>query len=135
MPSIEVANLKQDAVLWPNNGYDAYGNPKVSGAVPIKVRWRDTHREIVAPDGNTIAIDATATVPFDIAVDSIMWLGYITDLGFGILSPGGPPIRIPPKDAMLVKDFKRVPDIKGRKFRRTVQLMRAGDKLPNVLPT
>lgn len=118
MPAQETICRHQKAVLWAANGFDDYGEPKVDAAAEITVRWEEGLREAVDPNGNTIAVDAVAVVDQDIVVGSIMWLGLKDDLA------------TPPVGLKQVVSFSKIPDVKGRVFRRTVGLIRYSNELP-----
>lgn len=118
MPAQETTSRHQKAVLWVANGFDDYGEPKVDAAVEIDVRWEERLQEAVDSNGNTIAVDAVVVVNQDVIVGSIMWLGEKEDLA------------TPPVSLKQVMTFNKIPDIKGRNFRRTVGLIRYSNKLP-----
>lgn len=118
--SQETTSRHQKAVLWAANGFDDYGEPKVDAAVEIDVRWEEKLQEAVDPNGNTVAVDAVAVVNQDIVVGSIMWLGKKDDLA------------TPPVDLKQVMAFNKIPDVKGRVFRRTVDLVRYSNELPGL---
>lgn len=118
--SLETTARHQKAVLWAFNSYDNYGDVKVDAAVQITVRWRTGQKEALDADGNTIALDSTVVVDQVIAVGSIMWLGALKDL------------PDTPTNLRQVVDYKGIPDIKGRNFRRVVSLMKYSNELPTL---
>lgn len=118
MPAQETTSRHQKAVLWAANGVTDYGKIKVDAAAEIDVRWEEGLQEAVDPNGETIAIDAMVVVDQDVVVGSIMWLGEKDDLA------------TPPVDLKQVVSFNKIPDIKGREFRRTIGLIRFSNKLP-----
>jgi len=120
MPSPETVNRHQKAVLWAANGYDTYGDIKVSANVEIDVRWEEKRREILDPQGNSITIEAEIVVDRDITIGSIMWLGNKVDLA------------TPPVDLKQVVAFNKTPDIKGLNYRRTVSVIRFSNELPTI---
>ena len=117
---MESSSLHQKAVLWTFSSYDNQGEAKVSAATEIDVRWEESVRETLDPKGNVIAADATVVVDRDIANHSIMWLGAEDDLAS------------PPVDLYQVISFSKIPDVKGRNFRRVVLLMKYSDELPEL---
>jgi len=117
MPNIESAWRYQDAMLRSASGYDEYGNPKVTTAAAIKVRWEQVNREFVNSQGNTIGVDAEAVVDRDIPVGSAMWLGTTVK---------------PSSDIRYVVGYAEIPDIKNRHSRRVVYLSRSSDSLPTT---
>lgn len=120
MPAIETSDCHQKAVLWAATGVDGYGNPIVSAAVEIDVRWEEERRESIDAFGNPIALDASVVVDREIAIDSILWLGELIDL------------PDPPTDLKKVVSRSAVPDVKGRSFRRKVSLVNFSDELPTI---
>ncbi|MHC4686853.1 MAG: hypothetical protein ACYTEW_21465 [Planctomycetota bacterium] len=118
MPTPESSDRKQKAVLWAATGFSDYGRHKVSDPVEIKVRWEERRREFTDANGNTIAVDASVVVDREVAVGSIMWLGKKADLA------------TPPVNLKEVVGYGAIPDVKGRKIRRTVLLTRYSNELP-----
>ena len=99
----------QKAVLWPATGYDEYSEVEVSTGVEIDVRWEWGKRDGLDAQGNTITIEATVVVDREIAVGSKMWLGLLANYAAG-------------ETVLHVVNYKEVPDLKGRKYRRVVEL-------------
>jgi hypothetical protein len=132
MPPLETSDLYQDAVLWPFAGADRYGQFTVSTPVPLLVRWVWKQTEMLDPQNNTIAVDATAVVDLDIRVGSIMWAGCLDDLN--LVGTGPPPVASSPPDLYEVKAFNKTYDLRGRDVRRTLGLMKYRNKLPTVVP-
>ena len=120
MPSQETTSRHQKAVYWEANGFDDNGEPKVDAAVELDVRWEERKTETLDPRGNTIAADATVIVDQDIVVGSIVWPGALED------------VADPPVDLWTVIDFSKIPDIKGRAYRRFALLMRYSNELPEL---
>ncbi len=120
MPAPELADRKQKAVLWAASGVGDYGEHKVTAATQLNVRWEEKRREAVGALGNSIAIDATVVVDREVAVGSIMWLGKKDDLA------------TPPVDLKEVVDYQEIPDVKNRKRRRVVLLVRYSNELPTL---
>lgn len=115
MTRVETGNLKQDAVLWPNAGYDGNGQPRMGIAVAIKCRWEKDKRE--SPTNQEGPIGETSTVFVDrvIAIGSTLWEGLLADL------------PSPPTNLHTVVDYRQVKDIKGRAAQRTVTAQRSGN--------
>ncbi len=112
--SQETAFLKQDAVLWAFDGeaYDDYGDATMGAATAIKVRWEEEKRETTDAQGNTVTLDATVYVDRDITVDSRIRLGAKDDLPSPVV------------DQRKVISFEKIPDTKGRKFTRVVEVVK-----------
>ena len=123
MPAQEISFRMQRAVLWPADGFDRYGQPKVGSPVEIEVRWNNTKRQVPDAEGNPVTVDATAVVGRRIEPGSAMWLGGLSDwLGTG---SGGDE-----SDVMEVRDCVETPDLKGRVMHRTAMLNFYRDSLP-----
>lgn len=123
MPDQETAGLLWKAVLWPLSGFDDQGQPTEGAAVELDARWVQDQREVLAPDGSVVAIDATVIVDRDIRIGSKMWQGSLDDL------PGTGTAYLPDTDVMEVVTFAKVPDAKGRTYYREVGLKRSRDTL------
>lgn len=121
MPDMESDNLHQKALLWAANGINDYGQYKVDAKVEINVRWQEERRQGVDAQGSTIAIEATVVVDREITVGSIMWLGSEEDL-----------TTDPPTGLKQVLSYRKIPDIKGRSFRRVAILGKLSDTLPDL---
>lgn len=122
MPAIEINDLHQKAVLWAATGYDDYGEPTIGSATgtEIDVRWIDEQSEVSDPKGGTIASIATVIVDQDIAVGSVMWLGELANYVASAVK-------------MQVVDAQKIPDVKGRVFRRVLRLTKLSKELPLVV--
>lgn len=126
MPAFEVMDLRQDAVLWSFAGNDRRGQPTYYFPVAVKVRWLNKLREVLQPDGTTIAIEIQVIIARDVKIGSVFWLGKLEDLPDSFSSP----------DSGLYQaiTFDSTPDIKNRNVRRTLNLMRYKDTLTVVPP-
>lgn len=117
MPSIEIADLRQIAVLWmadTNLPTDEFGTQRISSPVEIKVRWE-------SGKGEGTARKVTAFVAQEITEGSVMWLGYLANLP-------APPDK--PKNLMQVTTYKEIPDVGNKLPRRFVELVLLGTQLP-----
>lgn len=123
MPSPEIANRLQKALLWAKISDDAYGEPVVSAPVEIDVRWVTKRRQATGPDGTPIAIDATVIVNQEIAIGSIMWEGSMAEwVGTGSGEAD--------KFLMQVMTYDETPDLKNRLRAREVSLQFFRGSLP-----
>lgn len=122
----------QVAVLWTVRGYDRRGQATVTDvAKEISVRWNTKRREVVQPNGNTIAYDASAVTHCPVAVGSIMWLGSLDQLLVGLEGQTIPQSSV--RDQLFeVKACNVTPDIKGRESLTEVMLMRYKGVLPAI---
>lgn len=123
MPYPEQDYRFQKAQLWRRRGDDAYGVPLVSAREELTVRWENKQRQMLNPNGQPIAVDATVIVLCDVAMGSIMWEGCDDDL---------PEDGVPTSGLMEVVAYDRTPDVKGRITRRRLGLKRYTDKLPEI---
>lgn len=124
MPPLETMDRHQDAVLWAATGAaNHYGEPLVGSPVDITVRWVNQQREMLDPQGNTVAVDATVVAAQEIPIGSVMAEGTLADwLGTGSGEE--------PSGRMQVKAESWALDLKGRITRREYGLMRFRDSMP-----
>lgn len=115
MAQPETASLPQKAVLWPANGYDRHGEPQRGSAVEISVRWESSKVTTSGAKDEPTAKPITVFVDQDITEQSTMWLGELADLPAGTADLS---------DLFIVMSFRKVPDLKGRNYTRSVTLMR-----------
>ena len=124
MPSPEVDNRYQKAVLFPLVGPDSFGKPTVGPPCEVDVRWNTGRRVILDGKGGEIVLDATAVVLQRIAVGSRMWLGELWEwLGTGSSAVSQD------QELCEVKVYNEVPDVKGRFSQKSVGLMRLHNKV------
>lgn len=122
MPSIESQNRFQDTTLWTPSGVDRNGELTVNSPVNIKTRWDASLTASINETGTPTASNGTVVVDIDVEEGSIMRLGLIADLPNPVTT-----------GLYEVVSFNKVPDIKGRKFHRTVTLKRYKGQLPTVV--
>lgn len=121
MPPVETQSLNQWAVLWEAGPYDAYGKYKVQPAIEVRCRW-ETKRDMGEGAQDTVAsITDTVFVDRFIKLGSILWKGKLVDL------------PITPTNLKEVSEYKEVPDLKGRRFQRTLTVVRYNEQLPTVV--
>ena len=119
MPVIEVMNLFRKAVLWTKSGVNDYGVATVEiDPIEINSRWETAPTESGASDNEVQSSQSSVIVDRDIEVGSVIWLGTLADL------------PAPESQLMQVMSFTKVPDIKCRKFHRSVMVKRFTDSLP-----
>ena len=118
MPTNETSHQTQKAVLWAANGHDDYGEWKVDTAVEIDIRLQQGSSKVKDSHGNLILVDSTAVVGQEVPVGSVLWVGSLDE------------VADTPVNLLQVKDALYVPDVKGRKVRRTLLLVRLSDTLP-----
>ena len=123
MPAVEITGLKQKAVLWRLAGYSSDGNPTVYDPEEINTRWDDGDSQILGKDGSPISINASIMVEGEIDLGSLLWKGKLADL------PASP------SPLVEVMGLEVVPDIKIRKYQRTLSCSRYGKPLPDIVGT
>ncbi len=128
MPDQTISDLFQRAVLWPILSVDGYGGPVISIPSEIPVRWKWGFTNMLNPKRETITVDATVRVDQEIVVDSLIWLGKLTDISNGTL---GPDLQTP-SGLCQVKAIKHTPDIDNRFQSRTLGVIRFRGPLPTV---
>ncbi len=136
MPPFEDDDLLDKAALWASAGVDDYAEPLVRRAVQIDCRWVGAQSRVLAPDGNTIAVDATAVVAQDIAIGSIMYLlpdSVVWRDDETVPGTGTWDLTVPTAGLMQVKAVNGTYDIKRTWQRRTVGLMRYNSALPRIV--
>ena len=121
MPSLEVCDLNQDAVLWPYAGQDRHGVQQVNAAIPVPVRWVVNDAQTIDPFGNTVASGGQVFSDEAIDIMSVMWLGAIADL------PGTP------TPLYQVIGANTTPDLKNRNTRYEYKVMLFTNTLPTVV--
>jgi hypothetical protein len=122
VPALEIVNLRQRAVFWATSGKSRYGEPTVASPVEIRVRWEEGISESIDDSATPIAVNATVDVDRDVAAGSILRLGKLTDL------------PSPVTDGLMeVISFEATPDIKCRRYQRSVTVRRWRSSLPTVV--
>lgn len=134
MPPVSRASLHQRALLWrvPSSGprTDADGELILTDDEPteIRCRWESQLVEAVSSalaGGNTVAYQAVAVVDRDVPVGSLLFNGSEDDyFGTGTAGPEET------NEMYQVVSFDRIPDVKGRSFRRVCGLARFKDRMP-----
>src|SRR5262245_58753561 len=105
------------AVYWPRAGSDRHGRPRYAQPLELLVRWDFSRRELAGPEGQPVAVDATAVVDCDLALGSRLWPGTLAE--WDEATTGGR--RLEP---LYVLAIRAVPDVKGRVVWRMVGLVR-----------
>lgn len=130
-PPLEVCDLNGVAVLWPYAGTKPNGEIVVTTPVEIPVRW--TWRATASASGGG-TFDATVVVAEDVAVDSLMWEGSLSDLtgtsstGPTLVDDLSSIVRV--ASANYGRDFKYDP----RNVRRELGVVYYRKRLTVVLP-
>ena len=107
--------MKQTAVLWVAEAPDNFGKPTYAAPVIIGCRWTVQTVEFITPNGERELSRAVLIVDRDITLGSMVFLGTIADL----TDEDNPREN---DGAWEVRHFGSTPDLKGKKFHRTVML-------------
>ena len=124
MPPQEESHRFQVAVLWPKVGVDGYGAVTRGNAEEIQVRWVWKRRDIRAPDGSRISVDATVHTVENLRIGDRLWLGALEDW-YGTGSGGDD------SEVLQVVAFDYTPDVKGRAVHKQAMLAKSRDGLPD----
>lgn len=123
MPSQEGRFREQDAVLFAYLGQDRYGEPRVDSGTEIKVRYNTMRRKVLDPDGKTITLDGSAVVNQEVAVNSLLFIGTLSEwVGTGS--------SLADNELLQVKTYNDTPDIKNRASFKELGLMRFRNTMP-----
>lgn len=122
MPALELMDLVQAAQLWEAIGADSGYGVRIVAASPceLRVRWIDTHSELLQPTRSVVDHDATVVLPRDVRIGSILWLGERWQL------PASGPIN----GLMEVVAVDKQNDLKGRTTRYCAKCKKFGSTLP-----
>lgn len=122
MTRLVTRHRKQKAVLLMNSGsLNDFGEPTLDAAVEIDVRWENKAGETLNAGNDRVATEAKVVVDQDITIGSILWRGELADFSATTST-----------DFKEVVGVSKIPDIKGRKYRRVVTLMKHSDRLPTL---
>lgn len=116
---------KQNAVLWAATAgeIDTSGELKRAAPVSIKVRWEFERTDGIDPQGMQISYDATVVVGLDVEVGSVLYLGTLSSYNSASPAP----------TVYAVRNFSKIPDVKGLRFRRVVLLQKYSTELPALI--
>lgn len=122
MTNLVTRQLKQTAVLWMASGsHSSNGEPTLLAPIELKVRWQEKRSETLDATNDRVATDATVVVDREIKEGSILWKGKLTDHITGTST-----------NYKQVVAYSEIPDVKGRKFRRVVTLIKHSNTLPEL---
>lgn len=102
---------KQDAVFWPSEGVDSFGNPTYGDAQDIKVRWEDVHEEFINEEGARTISNAIVFVGIEMEPGDLLRKGTVAEL-----EPGIPANE--QTGAFSIEKFESIPDLRAKKFLR-----------------
>ena len=119
--------LKQETVYWAKADDDERGQQTVNAGIEIKTNWEEGLQESIDLDATPIAIEGTIDVDRDIEAGSLLRLGPLTDLPDPVTT--GTAVT----NLVEVISFSKIPDLKGRKFSRTVTVQKYKSTLPTIV--
>lgn len=102
-------NLFEDITVWVAGTTDIYGNPTWSSPSTIKGRWEDKQVKAVDARGDEIISQAVVYVDTDVALGDYIYQGVSTATS-------------PPVSAKEVRNFSKIPSLKGNIYQRKVIL-------------
>lgn len=113
----------QEVTYWERTGTNNEGEPTFANPVALDVgRIEQERKETLDPDRNVIVTEYEMEVNQEIPNLSLIWIGKREDL----------PSPVP--ELLQVVEYVSIPDYRGREFDRRVELMRWGDKEPEITP-
>jgi len=124
MPPMESSDRNQFGVMWAPAGHTRTGDKKVSAGVELGLRWEDATETNRPNKSDEEQFDAMIVVGQDILVGSIFWKGKSDDLPSPVTDV---------TNLYEVIIFRKIPDVKGRNFRRTCLLKKWSDTLPTIV--
>lgn len=124
MSRVEEVSILQKAVIWDLSGRDNYGQEQVSEAREIDCEWPQNFTESQGNQDTKESSNDTLVVNEDLTIGSILWFGAEVDLPTGTASP---------EPLYVIVGRSKSPDIKGRKFRRTITVARYSSTLPEII--
>ncbi len=109
MTRFPARKLTQTATLWEMATLDSAGDPAFSSGSPsaVTVRWEDRKELFTGPDGEEQVARAVIYLSVDVETGDYLFLGT---------SVAADPRTV--TNAFLIKDFRKIPDIRGKNFER-----------------
>lgn len=106
MANLAEEYMVHDAVYWPRTGFGANGQPTYGAPVDIRVRWDDTQRMTVGPNGTVFASQAVVMVGQDMAIGDRLRRGTASTL-----LPGKAAAQQP--GSYEIRQWQKVDDTEG----------------------
>lgn len=108
----------QEACYWAPTLPDDFGNPGFEEVVSLKppdngVRWEEVSENYVNPAGQTVVSRAKVYALQDLELHGWLWLGKASELEDDTK---------PPEGAWEIKQFSKIPTLKGDQFVRIAYL-------------
>jgi hypothetical protein len=105
---------RMKAVYWAPVRVGPNGETVFDSPVELRVRWEDSHVLVKDPTGEEFTSDAVVYVGEDVKPKGMLWLGELTS--------GTPEDPNEQEDAVTIRQFEKLPDIKCKKFLRTAYI-------------
>ena len=112
-----MAQHSQMAVYWGNPQNDGYGGKTFDTPVELRVRWEDKQELFTDAEGREVRSVAVVYSGVDFDLGGFLYLGELDDSG---LDSNPVPSEVP--SAKEIKQFSKVPNLRGTKFVRKVWL-------------
>ena len=107
--------LKQTAVYWGVDAFDADGRPIYEEAVEISCRWEDKGEQYLDKQGHDHVSNSVVIIDRDVVEQGVLWLGSLEDV-----ESQNEPLKN--DGAYEIKKFEKIPDRKATKFFRRAYL-------------
>lgn len=102
--SFTTRNLYADITIWTIASKDGHGKPTWTTSY-AKGRWETKQEKTVDAQGNDLISNAVVFLDTDVSTGSYLYEGISTDTS-------------PPSTAREVKNFSKIPNIRGTQFER-----------------
>lgn len=106
--------LKQKAVYWAFSSFGNDGDITYADPVEIACRWENKAEEYLDPGGTKSVSRSVVYVAEDVAPKGVLFLGELSEV-----ASGGP---FENEGAMEIKQFDKIPDLKGNAYCRIAYL-------------
>jgi len=118
---------RHDAIfLWPLDGYDRHGQPKIGTPIELYVQWNLDRKEMFDPKGHKITVEAHAVVDRRLEPGGVLWKGT-EDEWYGVGSGTG---SGDDRELFEIMAYHEIDDVKGRNTLRTIGVARYRSTLP-----
>lgn len=106
-------NLNQTVTYWAPAGRDNFGDPSFADPVEINGRFEERTEKFFDADGSELLARSVVYLDQDVEIGGFLMLGLATSSTSDPRDEDG---------AFQIKDFRKIPDIKGTNFERRALL-------------
>lgn len=103
-----------NCVYWAPTRKNQFGKQLFAEPVELGCRWEDTITVQRSLEAEELLFDVKVYVSTDVEEDGMLWHGKLNDVPVG---EGGP--LVPPVDAVLIRKFTKVGNLRNTKYVRT----------------